>query len=87
MLTRVRKWANGLGVRLSSQVLREARLAVGDEVEIVVREGRIVVTPSRRIRGRYRIEDLVSRIPEGYEPGEEDWGTPVGSECGPRRCR
>jgi len=73
MLTKVQKWGNSQGVRFPLQVLREANIAVGDDVEVAVQEGRIVVTPSGRIRGRYRLEDLVARMPEGYEPVEAGW--------------
>ena len=81
MLTKVQKWGNSQGLRFPLQVLREANIAVGDEVEVVVQEGRIVVTPSDRVRGRYRLEDLVARMPENYEPVEEDWGAPLGREA------
>jgi antitoxin MazE len=63
------------------QVLREANIAVGDDVEVAVLEGRIVVTPSDRIRGRYRLEDLVARMPEDYGPVEETWGAALGREA------
>ena len=81
MVTKVQKWGNSQGVRFPLQVLREANIAVGDEVEVIVLEGRIVVAPSDRIRGRYRLEDLVARMPEDYEPVEEGWGAPLGREA------
>ena len=81
MLTKVQKWGNSQGVRFPLQVLREANIAVGDDVEVVVQEGRIVVTPSDRIRGKYRLDDLVARMPEDYEPVEEGWSAPLGREA------
>lgn len=81
MLTKVQKWGNSQGIRFSQRVLEEANLSVGDEVDVIVQEGRIVVTPSLRVRGRYRLEDLVAQIPPEYEPAEEDWGPPVGREA------
>jgi antitoxin MazE len=81
MVTKVQKWGNSQGVRFPLQVLREANIAVGDEVEVAVREGRIVVTASDRVRGRYRLEDLLARMPEHYERSEEDWGAPAGREA------
>ena len=81
MLTKVQKWGNSQGVRFPQRILEEASITIGDEVDVTVQEGRIVVTPSQRVRGRYRLEDLVARIPEEYEPGEEDWGPPVGREA------
>ncbi len=80
MLTRVQKWGNSQGVRFPTKVLKEAAITVGDEVDISVQSGRIVVEPSQRVRGRYRLEDLLARMPDGYQPCEEDWGGPVGRE-------
>ena len=61
--------------------MEAARLAVGDEVEVEVRGGRMVVAPVRKVRGRYRIADLVREIPPGYRPSGEEWGEPVGGEA------
>jgi len=80
MVTKVQKWGNSQGIRVSLRLMEEANIAVGDEVDVTVQEGRIIVTPSERIRGRYRLADLVARMPEDYEPSEEDWGAPVGRE-------
>ena len=80
MLTKVQKWGNSQGIRFPLRLMQEANIAIGDEVDVSVQQGRIVVVPSERIRGRYRLEDLVARMPEDYEPSEEDWGAPVGRE-------
>jgi len=80
MLTRVQKWGNSHGVRIPVKVLREAKLSIGDEVDVAVEGGRIVVEPSQRVRGTYRLEDLVARMPEEYAPEEENWGEPQGRE-------
>jgi antitoxin MazE len=80
MLTKVQKWGNSQGVRVPLRLLEEAKIAIGDEVEVTVQEGQIIVTPSDRVRGRYRLEDLLARMPEDYRPREEDWGAPVGRE-------
>ena len=81
MLTKVQKWGNSQGLRLTKDVLEDAHIQVGDEVDVVVKNGAIVVAPARRIRGKYQLKDLVSRIPAGYEPKEVDWGEPVGREA------
>jgi antitoxin MazE len=80
MLTKVQKWGNSQGVRVPLKLLEEVEIAVGDEVDVTVQDGKIVVSPSQRVRGRYRLEDLLARVPEDYEPAEEDWGPPVGRE-------
>lgn len=80
MLTRIQKWGNSQGVRVPAKVLREANLEVDAEVDVAAENGRIVIEPSQRIRGRYKLAELVARIPEDYKPGEEEWGEPMGRE-------
>ena len=81
MVTKVQKWGNSQGLRLSKQMLEEARISIGDDVDVSARDGVIVITPVRRIRGKQSLKDLVSRIPENYESEEIDWGRPVGREA------
>ncbi|MDL1977820.1 MAG: AbrB/MazE/SpoVT family DNA-binding domain-containing protein [Deltaproteobacteria bacterium] len=81
MHTKIQKWGNSQGLRLAKNVLEDARLGVGDEVDIAVRDGIIVIAPIRKIRGRYRLEDLVAQIPEDYHAGEVNWGGAVGKEA------
>ena len=76
MVTRIQKWGNSQGLRLAKQVLEDARLAVGDDVDVTARDGLIVIAPARRIRGRQSLKELVSRIPKGYKAKETDWGEP-----------
>jgi antitoxin component of MazEF toxin-antitoxin module len=61
--------------------MEQAAIAVGDEVELSVRRGEIVVKPARPVRGKYRLKDLLARMPADYAPAEEDWGKPVGKEA------
>ena len=80
MITRVQKWGNSQGLRLSKQLLSDAEIGVGDAVDVAVHDGALVVTPVRRVRGALDLEQLVASIPRGYEPGEIDWGPPAGLE-------
>ncbi len=80
MHTKIQKWGNSQGLRLAKTVLEDAHLGVGDEVDVAVRDGIIVVAPARKIRGRYRLEDLVAQIPKDYRASEVHWGEPVGKE-------
>jgi antitoxin MazE len=80
MVTKVQAWGNSQGLRLSKQVLEDAHVAVGDEVDVAVREGVIVVAPLRRTRGKLSLRGLVARIPKNYRAAEVDWGLPVGRE-------
>jgi antitoxin MazE len=80
MVTKVQKWGNSQGLRLAKQVLEDARISVGDDVDVTARDGVIVIAPVRRVRGKQSLQELVSRIPERYKTGEIDWGEPVGKE-------
>ena len=80
MLAKIQKWGNSQGLRLSKNLLEDAQLNVGDEVDVSVKGGIVMLKPAKRIRGRYNIKDLVARIPKDYESDEVDWGEPVGKE-------
>ena len=80
MLTKVQKWGNSQGLRVTKALLDEAGIHVGDEVDVSARRGRIIVEPVSRIRGRYDLKALVSKMPEEYPPEELDWGPPTGKE-------
>ncbi|RKZ03755.1 transcriptional regulator/antitoxin, MazE [Candidatus Fermentibacteria bacterium] len=80
MLAKIQKWGNSQGIRFTKKLLEDAQLGVGDEVDINVRNGAVIVKPARKIRGRYSLKDLVARIPENLETDELDWGEPAGRE-------
>jgi antitoxin MazE len=80
MITKVQKWGNSQGLRLSKELLSDVEIDVGDAVDVAVRDGALVVTPVRRVRGGLDLEQLVRRIPKGYKPEKFDWGPPVGGE-------
>ena len=80
MLTKIQKWGNSQGLRLAKNLLADAQLEVGDEVDISVKDGIMIIPPAKRIRGKHSLKDLVARIPKNYQTGEVDWGEPVGKE-------
>jgi antitoxin MazE len=80
MITRIQRWGNSQGLRLARQVLEDACISVGDDVDVAARDGMIVIAPVRRVRGRVSLQELVSRIPEDCKVEETDWGEPVGKE-------
>lgn len=80
MITKIQTWGNSQGLRLSKAMLSDANISVGDSVDVAVRDGALVVTPVRRVRGGHDLRALVRRIPKGEMPMEYDWGSPVGRE-------
>ncbi len=80
MVTKVQKWGNSQGLRIMKKLLDEARMNISDEVKISVREGRIIVEPVTKVRGRHDLKVLVSKMPKRYQTAEQVWGQPVGKE-------
>ncbi len=80
MLSKIQKWGNSQGLRLTKVLLQKAQINVGDEVNVSVQNGRIIVEPATKVRGRYDLKELVSKIPQEYQAEELDWGEPVGKE-------
>ena len=81
MVTKIQKWGNSQGIRLAKRVLEDAHISVGDNVDVTIRDGVIILAPVKRVRGKQSLRDLVSRIPKNYKTTELDWGEPVGREA------
>ena len=80
MLSKVQKWGNSQGLRFTKALLQEAQINVGDEVNVSAQKGRIIVEPVTKVRGRYDLKELVSKMPQEYQAEELDWGEPIGKE-------
>lgn len=80
MLTKVQKWGNSQGIRIPKNLLKNTDIKIGEEVDITVHGGKIIIEPTNRIHGRYSISELASKMPKEYNPEEENWGLPVGKE-------
>lgn len=80
MITKVQKWGNSQGLRLNKSLLATAAIEIGDEVDVIVQDGALIVTPVRRVRGGHDLRELVRRIPKKSRAEELDWGPPVGRE-------
>jgi antitoxin MazE len=78
MVTKVQKWGNSQGLRVAKQILEDARIAVGDEVELIAREGQIVV--KKVSKPKFDLAEMVSRMPRDYEVQEHSFGKRVGKE-------
>jgi antitoxin MazE len=80
MLTKVQRWGNSQGLRVPKTVLEEAHVDVGDQVNVSVRDGKILIEPVKKIRGKYNLKNLVSKMPKQYRVEEASWGPAVGKE-------
>ena len=83
MVTKLEAWGDSLAIRIPKAMLHEAGISPDAELELTTDGRSITIRPARPrrpIRGRYTTEDLVRGTPEDFEPGEVDWGPPVGEE-------
>jgi len=79
MTATIKKWGNSAAIRLPRQILSQAKLDEGTDVEIVfAKEGEIIL---RAIRKRESIQELFADYNETFfETDEIDWGKPQGDE-------
>jgi antitoxin MazE len=71
------KWGNSQAVRIPKTVVEQARLQAGDELEIQVQDGRILIKP---LNPKLTLESLVAGITPKNRYPEQDWSKPVGKE-------
>jgi antitoxin MazE len=76
MLAKVQPWGNSQGLRLSKQLLEQADIAVGEDIEIVAKKGQIILKKAKK----FDLAEMVSRMPKDYQVQEESFGEPVGKE-------
>ena len=50
MFTKIQKWGNSQGLRFPKFLLEEANIKVGDDVNISVKKGKIIIEPKANIR-------------------------------------
>ena len=80
MLTKIQKSENRDGIFFTKNILEAAQMNVGDEVQVTIRNGRIIIETTTRTRKRADLKALLAQMPEDYQPEELDWGKPVGKE-------
>jgi len=79
MITKVQKWGNSLAVRIPRSVAEDTHLGSGKAVEIVARDGQIVIAPARR--RQFRLDDLIKGITAKNRHTEIHTGGAVGQEA------
>ncbi len=80
MVTKVQRWGNSQGLRFPKALLEDVQLKIGDAVQVSVQGRKIIIEPFEKVRGRYDLRELVSRMPKDYHVEEVEWGGPVGKE-------
>lgn len=76
--TQIVGWGNSQAVRIPREMLDALQVREGDEVELVLENGRLMVQP---VNPKLTLELLVAAITPENRHKEVDWGKPVGNEA------
>lgn len=77
-LVQIKPWGNSQGIRLTKEILEQARVKVNDYMTVEVREGDIVL--KKQFKHRTLEERIAASGGELERFGEYDWGEPEGRE-------
>ena len=72
MVTKILKWGNSLGLRIPKSFAKDLDIEPDSEVDITVKDGRLVVRPVPR--PAYALEELVTEITDDNLHEEVDFG-------------
>lgn len=64
-------WGNSQGLRVPKDIMKELHLSVGDKMNIVIENEKIVLEPIKKTRMKFNINDLVKELPSDYKVKEE----------------
>jgi len=70
MTATISNWGNSQGIRLSKEIIKNMSLAIGDKVNVLVENHKIIIEPVKE-KKIFDINELVSQIPSDYIASEE----------------
>lgn len=79
MTAKISKWGNSQGLRIPKDVLESLHLHIGDNVNIIIEDGKAILEPIRNDIPEYNLNELISKIPNQYE-AKEEFNSSVGKE-------
>ncbi|MFW2567446.1 AbrB/MazE/SpoVT family DNA-binding domain-containing protein [Aliarcobacter butzleri] len=79
MTAKISKWGNSQGLRMPKDIMETLHLHVGDDVNITILDGKVILEPIKKDILNYDLNDLISKIPSNYRTTEE-FDTIVGKE-------
>ena len=80
MSIKIQKSENSEEICFTKDILEAAQLNVGDEVQVTIQNGRIIIETATKTYKRANLKALLAQMPDDYQPEELDWGKPVGKE-------
>lgn len=78
MITTLKKWGNGQGLRVSKELMKILGLDnLDQEIKIEVENHKIII---EKVENEVTLDALFANYDEDYKPSEYDWGKPEGRE-------
>jgi antitoxin MazE len=79
MTAKISKWGNSQGLRMPKDIMDSLHLQVGDNVNITMLDGKVIIEPMKKEILNYDLNELISKIPSDYKTSEE-FDTIMGKE-------
>jgi len=77
MKATIQKWGNSLAIRIPKNITKETRVSEGSNIDIMVENGNIVLSP---IRKEYSLKELLKNITIKNIHSEISTGDQIGGE-------
>ncbi|RXJ82106.1 AbrB/MazE/SpoVT family DNA-binding domain-containing protein [Arcobacter sp. F2176] len=71
MTAKISKWGNSQGLRVPKDIMDTLNLNIGDNVDIKIENGKVIIEAIKKDRPKYNLNDLVSQVPNNYKANEE----------------
>lgn len=79
MTAKISKWGNSQGLRVPKDIMESLNLHIGDNINIIVKDGKAILEPIKDDIQEYNLDELVSKIPKNYKLKEE-FDSTIGKE-------
>jgi antitoxin MazE len=77
MKTTIQKWGNSLAIRIPKNISKDTRVSEGSNIDIIVENGKIILSPSSR---EYSLKELLKNVTSENIHSEISTGDYVGGE-------
>lgn len=67
----ISSWGNSQGLRVPKDIMKQLHLSVGDKMNILIENDKIILEPIKQTRIKFNINDLVKELPSDYKVHEE----------------
>ena len=67
MTAKISKWGNSQGLRMPKDIMESLHLQIGDNVNITMLDGKVILEPIKIEILHYNLNELVSKIPTDYK--------------------